>query len=574
MKLRTKVFCIFTILTILPILIISIFVYHRYTLIVNAQMDQISNHLFENAEFYMNNTLSDIQNVSELFTFYSDADNSIIDDLKQYKKGSSYTSYDIYNSNNNIKFICQNLIYTSDYLNGIFIFTPSGAILGYGFGGNIDTIPDYSPENSDWYINTIKLKGKTYIDGITSKDFIIDSKPSISFCKSIYDVYTKEFLGVLFIDYDPAILSMTSVNTLPDMVNLEINTDTGTIINPDYIDNNIFAKGATTKDITTTLQYNNLTLKAHINYDALLSQFQTTRYYIIGFSILYCIAFLILSTLLSDSITKPITFLCSYMTDKKFNKQIKNNKYLARNDELGALFREYNNMLAKQDTYIKTQYKDRLILLDAQMKSLEAQINSHFLFNTLESINSIAEVEEVPEISNIVLALGNMFRYSIKTESELVTLQEEITHVENYVSIQQVRFGNRFKIDIDISENLRQQKVLKLILQPLVENAIKHGLNNCLSGDYIHIHASQTDDVIYISVSDNGMGMDEETLSSLQRSLNEPAEFKTLGKRNSQSIGLKNIHSRIVLYYGKEYGLLVKSKQNFGSTFTIKIPII
>ena len=228
--------------------------------------------------------------------------------------------------------------------------------------------------------------------------------------------------------------------------------------------------------------------------------------------------------------------------------------------------------MKEQEQYIKTQYQDRLILLDAQMKSLEAQINSHFLFNTLESINSIAEVEGVSSISDIVLSLGNMFRYSIKTESEIVTLYDELDHINNYVSIQQVRFNNRFRVETDISDSLKKQKVLKLILQPLVENALYHGLKNCTRGDLITVSAKKDNNNLLISVWDNGVGMSEDELNSLQEKLIAPAEFKSLGKRSSRSIGLSNINARIRLYYGHEYGMTVDIAASGGLRITLRLP--
>ena len=292
MKLRTKFFIIFFLISVVPTLIIATFTYSRCKILIHDQINQACKNLFDNALFFANNRLSSIQDTSEIFTFYSNTDNSIIEDLKKYRKKGNYTSYDIYESNNNIKFLCQNLIYSNDALNGIFIFTPSGAVLGYGYGSNIDIVPDYNPQKNSWYQKTVNLEGKIYIDGISAKDFIIDSKPSISFCKSIYDVYTKDFLGVLFIDYDSSVLNLDSVNTLPELVHLKISTAQGNIINSDYNeDSTNFPKNTKTKDFAAALDYNNLTLNASVNYDALYNNFSTTKNYIIIITIICCICF-------------------------------------------------------------------------------------------------------------------------------------------------------------------------------------------------------------------------------------------------------------------------------------------
>ena len=208
------------------------------------------------------------------------------------------------------------------------------------------------------------------------------------------------------------------------------------------------------------------------------------------------------------------------------------------------------------------------------MKSLEAQINSHFLYNTLESINSIAELEEVESISTMALALGDMFRYSIKTQSELVTVADELKHVRDYVSIQRIRFENKFDLKLEIPEEMYSYKVLKLILQPLVENSFYHGLQYCRCGSFIKIRGWHDDRFLYLSVSDDGAGMTKEQKEELEKTLMEPARFTELGQRNKQSIGVKNIHTRIVLYYGEGYGLHIDSEPGMGTTMTIKLPVL
>jgi two-component system sensor histidine kinase YesM len=208
------------------------------------------------------------------------------------------------------------------------------------------------------------------------------------------------------------------------------------------------------------------------------------------------------------------------------------------------------------------------------MKSLEAQINSHFLYNTLESINSIAEIEEVESIATMSLALGNMFRYSIKTQSELVTVQDELNHVHDYVAIQKIRFDNKFELVVDIPEGMHHLKVLKLIMQPIIENALYHGLNYCNSGSLIKILGYINNSNIFIEICDDGAGMNTEQVLALEDSFKETVQFTELGHRNKQSIGLKNIHTRIALYYGQGYGLSVQSAINEGTIITIKLPLL
>ena len=172
------------------------------------------------------------------------------------------------------------------------------------------------------------------------------------------------------------------------------------------------------------------------------------------------------------------------------------------------------------------------------------------------------------------LALGSMLRYSIKTPSELVTLEEELKHVQNYNAIQQIRYPGQYQLIIDIPEVLRAMKILKLILQPLVENSLYHGLEYCRYGSYIKISGCLKNGNILLTVSDNGRGMNAKQLAEISARLQAKAEFTELGRRNEQSIGIKNIHTRIVLYYGEGYGLTIDSKECHGTAITIKVPYL
>lgn len=574
MKLRYKFFIIFILLSNIPLIIIAYFAYNRYTVLIEDQLDQVSENLIDNAVETTDSAILNINRVAEIFTFYSESNDAIVDDLKKYTKGRKYTSYDIFLSNRNIKFICQNLIYSSEYINGIFVFTPSGEALGYGYGNNINIFPNYIPFEDEWYINTVNSEGKTYIDGLSTKHYLIGAAPSITFCRALYDVYTHEFLGVLIVDCSPDIFDLSSLNTMPDNVMLSIQGEHDQILysNAESLPYNFSNKS--TVIVKRKLSHDDLTLVAAINYDALYDEFGTSRTLFIIIASICAVIFIVISIVLSNYLTKPIAYLSTYMSKYKSHNFIKRVKYLNRTDEIGILFNEYNSMIDELDTYIKREYQNKLITLDSQMKSLEAQINSHFLYNTLESINSIAEIEGVESISIMSMALGNMFRYSIKTKSELVQIADELKHVKDYISIQQIRFSNRFHVDIDIPEDMLELKVLKLILQPIVENALYHGLNYCSSGNLIKIFARLDGNILYISISDNGCGMSEAVLTKLNKNLLEPAQFTELGQRNKQSIGLKNIHSRIELYYGKNYGLLIDSRENHGTTVTIRLPIL
>lgn len=566
----------FSILATVPLIFFTIFCYQRYTQTTYERMDVISSHLFENAEKAANYTLNSIQQTAGTFNFYYNDGSSIISDLKEFKDAENPPeSFEYFTISQNFKRTCQTLLYADESIYGIYIFTPSGYIFNCTNGENGTIQSNYDFKNADWYQDTLSLDGAMYVSSNCVHDLFTGNRQTIFFTQCLKDIYTHEVVGVLMLDCDANMFDLSAVNTMPDVTLLTIdNTNTDAVLYTNYneIPDNFASDGNNTHQ--TELNLAPLRLTMVMDYANLAKEFNVTAVLIIIICAACIIGYILFAYIISRYMVRPIEHLSRKMSSQSGHTLIQSTRYLNRTDEIGTLYNEYNAMVESLNSAVKQDYQDKLILLDAQMKSLEARINSHFLFNTLEAINSIAELEDNETIAVISLALGNMFRYTLKTQSELVTVQDELGHVNDYVTIQQIRFDNRFHLDLDIPDEYLDNKVLKLILQPLVENALYHGLNYCTTGDTITIRAHVENNSLLLDVHDNGQGMDEETLSALQKSLSEEASFTELGHRNKQSIGLKNIHSRIELYYGHGYGLTVTSKQGEWTNVQIRLPVL
>ncbi len=575
MKLRTKFFLIFSALAIIPLLTVTNYSYSHYMEVTNQRMEEISGNLFQNAVTETNNTLDTIRQTISFLTFHSNGEYSIIEHLKLFAdEKQNYTSYDIYKTNQYMNSVFQNIIVSYDYINGIYIFTPSDVVFSCSYDGSVLNT-GYSPVGKKWYRDTLALDGQFYISPLTDRKMFRDSKDSIFFALSVKDVYTHKFLGVILVDCKPEILDLSTVNTLPDSALLHItNKDTNVVLysNIDDMPADFSSSRRTVKKADLSLD--SLELTATFNYDSLYREFSITGLLLLALAFACIFVYLVLAYIVTQNLIRPVEYLSNTMSQQNNHSLAFTSPYLNRTDEIGTLYNEYSNMLEELNASIKRDYQDKLIILDAQMKSLEAWINSHFLFNTLESINSMAELDENEQIATMSLALGNMFRYTIKTQSELVSLRDELSHVHDYVSIQLIRFSNKFRLALDIPEELLDEKVLKLILQPIVENFFYHGLNYCSAGDLITIRGRKEHSTLLLSVSDNGQGMSPEKLDELNARLQEDSSFTELGHRTRQSIGLKNIHSRIELYYGKGYGLQISSTPGKGSTITIRLPVL
>lgn len=244
--------------------------------------------------------------------------------------------------------------------------------------------------------------------------------------------------------------------------------------------------------------------------------------------------------------------------------------------EVGELAHHFRKMLRKMGELIADAVNKQAAAKEAELATLKNQIDSHFLYNTLENIKMMAEVHDHREISDALTSLGSMMRYNMRWTSEYVRLRDEINHITNYVNIANVRFDNKVTLVTDIPDMLMDQELLKMSLQPVVENSVKHGLQN--REMTIEIRAESSDGVMLISVTDDGAGMSEEQTQELNRRIargdgrmpGAPEANGMPGKGNG--IGLANVHSRIQIHYGNEYGLQIDSAEGRYTRVTIRIP--
>ena len=207
-----------------------------------------------------------------------------------------------------------------------------------------------------------------------------------------------------------------------------------------------------------------------------------------------------------------------------------------------------------------------LLLSQAEYKALQAQINPHFLYNTLETMSSIAEIRNCPEVSMLSQSLSNIFRYSLNMKEQLSTVAQEINHLKNYCYVMSVRMQDNIEYVYDIDESLLKERIPRISIQPLVENALNHGLRNKRGEKKVQIRIKRQDENLVISVRDNGMGMDAEQINeSLQKN-------EMIQTEKGSSIGLYNINARVKILYGDQYGIHIESAPGEGTCVFIVLP--
>ncbi len=217
-----------------------------------------------------------------------------------------------------------------------------------------------------------------------------------------------------------------------------------------------------------------------------------------------------------------------------------------------------------------TVYQSQLAEKDAIIYSLQSQINPHFLYNTLQSVSDIAEMDNNPDISVMCLCLSSIFRYNIEKQHRFVRLYDEVEHIRNYFFLQKVQYKDKLHFSVEIPQELLTIKVPRFIMQPVVENAIQHGIFAQLSEGEVKITASLIADELHLVVEDNGIGIEEESLNLLLSEINKDRSCTETGMKY---MALSNVNRRLILSYGQDYGLRVESQLGEGTRVTMVIPI-
>lgn len=308
-----------------------------------------------------------------------------------------------------------------------------------------------------------------------------------------------------------------------------------------------------------------------VSVDQMLRDIRNITNTILITAVICFILFLLFSIYISRSIANPIKSLNNSM--KIVQKG--NFSHMANvncGGEVQSLADSFNTMIREIQKLLNTVYESRIRKIESEFKALQAQINPHFLYNTLESINCLAEINGDKEVSSMIRGLARMFRYSIGDEKALVPLEQELNHVKDYILLQAVRYDDSLNIEYLIPQELLQVKVLKMLLQPLVENSIKYGFEGISEKGRIKIYAYRKEDSLFVCVWNMGIPIDNEKLNEIKNLLNRNAnELLELDSR-SHSIGIYNIHARVRLKFGDEYGLNIESSKDEGTLVQIKLP--
>ena len=306
--------------------------------------------------------------------------------------------------------------------------------------------------------------------------------------------------------------------------------------------------------------------------DVLYADAESLKYIIIMLCIVVVVVLTILTLFIAVDIVQPINKLVNGMKmvqAGESNVQIQ----VDREDELGFLHKAFNEMSSEIHHLVNWVYREQLTRKEAELKALQSQINPHFLFNTLEAINWMAQLNNVPEISSTVSDLSDLMEASIGRDDRLITIEEEFTYADKYISLQKRRFGDRLELIKDVDPEVNSIKIPRLLIQPLIENAVYHGIERNRGKGIITLKAYIKDGYVSVEVIDNGAGMEPEELEELKArlSMDNDTYFKNLGNKR-RSIGIENVNRRIKLFYGEMYGLHIESEVGSYTKVSITVP--
>ena len=272
-----------------------------------------------------------------------------------------------------------------------------------------------------------------------------------------------------------------------------------------------------------------------------------------------------ISSIISREITKPIRQLRDSMSMVEEGRFDKANVPVTASNEVGSLSKSLNVMTERIHTLMEQNVYEQKQKRKNELKALQAQINPHFLYNTLDSIIWMSEAGRNDEVVLMTSALARLFRQSISNDKEQVTIAEEIEYVRSYLTIQKMRYKDKLEYSIDVSPEINHVMIIKFALQPLVENAIYHGLKYKETKGNLSIRGYVRGKKAYITIADDGVGMEEAAL--------EHIFDETKKEHKSNGVGVPNVQKRLKLYYGQEYGISYISRKGVGTVATVTVPL-
>ena len=486
----------------------------------------------------------------------------------------------------------RSVIQSNDKIFGFTLTSLDGEIKFYidRYVGNLNL---FNVKDEPWFSNTLSLNGSPLLLGPHLNKFLspdsYNRNPVISISRALIDLEKDEACGILVLDQDITQFSgiATNVEIDPEET-IAIIDKTSTIISSNKSLNDSVSKTLLSVTSPGVPGFRRVEIEGEnmlITYGEskefgwkVISMLPVSvinqkglflRNINLSLLIILIIVSFILSILISNFITFPLKKLMlsfKKLQQGDFDVRVS----IKGEDELARIGSTFNTMVANIHGLIEQKYEIGILRKQAELESLQSQINPHFLYNTLSSIKTVIQRRDFDKALIIVQNLSDIFRYNLNRGKYIVKFSEELEHMKKYLFIQECRFMGKYEVFFDIDEEVLDLDIIRLTLQPIVENAIYHGIEAKRGKGEIRIAAKVFKDEYYIYISDNGPGIPEQELLQINQALDNTPEVQLKG--NPEKQGIYNVNARIKFHFGNSYGLKIVSNPNINTTVKITLP--
>ncbi|WP_410771201.1 sensor histidine kinase [Fontibacillus sp. BL9] len=573
LSMQKKLVVIFVFLITLPITYVSYSSYRTNSNSVLASTTASAGQMTDNAMDKVDRYIADLKRYTILPLYNKDVQKYLDQKGTDWDKNSSVNMFLMYLANTKEEI---SAVYMIDHYNSIFYYNKPG----------INELYPYE-RLEEWRVRTEQASTASVLTGTHPiRVNVSEQRQVFTVMRSIQSVSTLKNIGMIVIDVDISLFegiiqplnTVTHGDTLivDDLGKVVYNSDPAEL-GKDLSGSPLLAQATAPRGnfrldidgepymaVYSVSESTGWKTLVYIPLKELLAPMKQSRNAMMIMTLSIISFALLVAMIISYALTKPLKRTVQLM------KQVQRGKLDVRvnvkyNDEIGMLGSHFNRMLGRIRELLQEVYETEKSKQKADILALQNQINPHFIYNTLESIRMLAELNDDDRVAELTYLLGLLLRYSITRRSdEIVTVRQELEHVENYLQLLQLRFPDKISYQFMIPETYYALPIIKLVFQPIVENAIFHGLEKQAEPGAITITAWNERDDVMFSIHDNGVGMSEERLDALNQSLTD-------GKTDKFGIGLRNVNERVRLHYGDTSSLAVNSALGEGTTVILRI---
>ncbi|MGI8315861.1 cache domain-containing sensor histidine kinase [Halobacillus mangrovi] len=560
-RIRDKIVTLALLSSLIPLLIVGPFMFNYINNLVEKKLSTAAENYLSLANNNITRFVNDIENISTIIYLSNEVQSYL-----NYEQ----TSPRLYQLEMDSQDLLSNItVVTNPYINGIYVGNSHNEFLKVNRGqrnieGNIyDKItssPWYSsPENKEWGGAWFQAPDLSLTD---------NNRESLLFGRTIHDLSTSQEIGYSMISVDPRVF---------DQMLKGVNTEGAVLIyngsNPLYFSGSdnipvheiipLVETNNRVESQTVTFNQSKYVLNVQRNettqwgivsllpYESVISEFKYIRVIILSILILSFVVALLFALLISRKITSHLTVLRKITNKMEYREEV-DDSGLDKNDEIGEVGARLVELYNRNNDLNTQLYTSQIKEKEAELRALQSHINPHFLYNTLNSIYWMAMKAKAKPIANVAISLSKLFKLTLNDGSHLSTVKKEVELLNHYLQIQNIRFDNKIEVSFDVDPTLNDEQMIKLLLQPIVENAVIHGLEPKKETGSIMVKGKRTHQGILFEVTDDGVGTSNPTYG----------------------YGLSNIRERIKLFYGNRYGITVKSEEGKGTKVIITIGYI